>query len=398
MVKELYQIHNREITLNVTGGAIDSVRKKNIVKSGCRVYENGCIGVAGTLGGPTDDTWRAAQEALALGIACPQGPTANLVRTRERGQMPGEGELIAWAEHILATLKAEFPRFILSNKIKARETVTTLKNDAGLDLRERQCQIVVSLVVKDEQSANVFDTFIHHLSPALDTAAVLDAGRQVMAAHENCIPMPQAQLPVVLGVENLLGALYDALSAKNLSRGASLLSGKVGQKLFDGKLTMVIDRGEDSDVPFFDSEGTTLPGDRTALIEHGVLVRGLADKQCADEFGADLTASGAADYDDVPQLTWRGMDVVPTGTLEEILQGGDAIYISTASGGDTTPAGDFATPVQTAYLMHGGRLTARLPEFNFGGSIFDLLGSGYLGCPKEKPDSSRVLVLKGNIR
>lgn len=56
MVKELYQEITREVTLNVTVGRVDSVRRKNITKSGCRVYRDGCVGVAGCLGQPTEET------------------------------------------------------------------------------------------------------------------------------------------------------------------------------------------------------------------------------------------------------------------------------------------------------------------------------------------------------
>ena len=54
MVKELYQYITREVCLNVNVGRVDSVRKKDITKSGCRVYEDGYIGVAGCLGQPTE--------------------------------------------------------------------------------------------------------------------------------------------------------------------------------------------------------------------------------------------------------------------------------------------------------------------------------------------------------
>ena len=50
MVKELYQTILRETSLNVTSGEIDSIRKKSITKSGCRVYRDGFLGIAGTLG------------------------------------------------------------------------------------------------------------------------------------------------------------------------------------------------------------------------------------------------------------------------------------------------------------------------------------------------------------
>ena len=69
MVKELYQIKVNEVTLNVTNSEIDSVRKKNLTKSGCRVYDNGCIGIAGTLGEPTEETWQKAEKALNMAIA-----------------------------------------------------------------------------------------------------------------------------------------------------------------------------------------------------------------------------------------------------------------------------------------------------------------------------------------
>lgn len=62
MIKELYQQTVREVSLSVSAGRVESLRKKNVTKSGCRVYDNGYIGVAGCLGQPTADTWAAAEQ------------------------------------------------------------------------------------------------------------------------------------------------------------------------------------------------------------------------------------------------------------------------------------------------------------------------------------------------
>lgn len=51
-----------------------------------------------------------------------------------------------------------------------------------------------------------------------------------------------------------------------------------------------------------------------------------------------------------------------------------------ASGGDATPDGHFATPVQMAYLMEDGELVGRLPDLNVSGSFYDMLGKDYLGA------------------
>ena len=46
MEKEFLTETHRSVTLNVTGGKIDSFREKEETTGTVRVYENGCIGVA----------------------------------------------------------------------------------------------------------------------------------------------------------------------------------------------------------------------------------------------------------------------------------------------------------------------------------------------------------------
>ena len=71
MVKELYQTILRETSLNVTSGEIDSIRKKSITKSGCRVYDGSYLGVSGVLGEPTPEAWTQAEANLSRRIPCP---------------------------------------------------------------------------------------------------------------------------------------------------------------------------------------------------------------------------------------------------------------------------------------------------------------------------------------
>ena len=66
-------------------------------------------------------------------------------------------------------------------------------------------------------------------------------------------------------------------------------------------------------------------------------------------------------------------------SLNELVPG-KAVYVVMASGGDTTPDGHFATPVQMAYLMENGKLVGRLPELNIGGNFYDMLGNDYIGA------------------
>lgn len=387
MVKELYQLKTKELTLNITNGEIDSVRKKSLTKSGCRVYDNGCIGIEGVLGEPTQETWEKAERALAMQIPYPYEPTKNLIKHRTLGAFVDEKEFIAKAELLLKTLKSEFPEFVFSNKIEAGEETTILKNDAGLDLCDKQSYVSIGIIVKEAASANVFDSVIQWSGRLFEYEAVLETARNILRAHLTPIELPQEKVPVLFGCYTVSSILGDYLHSQKLKKGASLLSGKEGTKVFSDKLTLSVVRGDDSYVPFFDAEGTVVPNERLPLLENGVLLRGIADKLSAEEFGVELTSSAYGGYDDVPMLVAHPftLELKAGGTAEKILGGKDAIYICMASGGDITPAGDYATPVQTAYLCRDGKLVGKLPELNIRGNIFAMLGEDYLGTSSDKP-------------
>lgn len=400
MVKELYQIKVRETALNITNGVVDSVRKKNVTKSGCRVYENGCIGIAGVLGEPTEETWQKAVNALEAAVPYPYAPCGDQVRMRELGKLPEDSELIGKTEQLLATLKKEFPEFVYSNKVYACEETVLLKNDLGLCLEDTQRYVSVGIIVKEESSANVFDSVISWLGRELDMDAVLQTARQILSAHKTSVALPEGKVPVLMGSGLASGILADYLNAQKLKKGASLLSGKEGTKVFSEEFSLMASRREDTFDSFFDAEGMTLPEDRLYLIQNGVVLRGIADKKYAADYQVENTACAGGGYDDVPSLAASSMSlpVKATGTLEQILQGSDGVFLAMASGGDITPAGDYATPVQTAYLCRDGKLVGKLPELNFRGNIFDLLGKDYLGCSSDRPfDDSRVLAVYGEL-
>lgn len=391
MTKELFRIETVETSLNVTQGFVDSVRRKHIVKSGCRVYEGGCIGVAGTLGEATQATWDQAEANLARKVPYPYAPEANKVRQEDRRQEILDSQTFtARTEQLLEKLRAAFPRIIFSNKVNMTQQTVTLTNDAGLDYTSQDLVYAVVLLAKDVDSAAVFDSAAQYVGRSFDVEAIFRDVSQVMAAHTTAVPLPEGEtLPLIIESNLVTEPLSQALNGQLFHRNASLLSGKAGQRLFSPDVSLYVDRtAENLGETFFDAEGSVLPGDQCALVEHGVLLRPYADKKTAAEFGAENTASAGGRYDDLPQLGAPGMRFGSSGkNLQELLQGRDAAFVVMAGGGDCTPEGMLATPVQTSYLYRDGKLLGKLPEFSARGSLFDLLGKHYLGCSQDKPFS-----------
>ena len=119
MEKEFLTQIRRSVTLNVTGGKIDSFREKEETTGTVRAYDNGCIGIAGCLGEPDEQrlTEKAA-EALALGIPYPCHLEGALEKIDlHEDEIIPVPELIPTMQRFLDRLGEACPRFAFSNKI-----------------------------------------------------------------------------------------------------------------------------------------------------------------------------------------------------------------------------------------------------------------------------------------
>lgn len=402
MKREVYSAKVVKTTLNITQNQVDSVRKNNYIRTACRVYENGCIGISGFFGEPADEHWAAAEENLKLQIPYAYPIEENKQRLEDhRKECLTEKEFLARSEDMLAKLHEQNPNFIFSNKLFMCDTTETLSNDSNLRYEYRDHFYQFFVVFKHKDSNAVFDGGLGCESRTFDAETFLNDSHKLLAAYEKELPLPEEQvLPVVLSFGAVGDKILEALSAEALGKKTSVFAGKEGQKLFSDQFTLYIDRSkENCSTAFFDMEGSTLPDDRINLIENGVLKRGLCDKKSAAEFGFENTACGEGSYDDVPSLGCPGVGLVKSDkTLAELLGGKRAILIDTMSGGDCTAEGNFASPVQLAYLLEDGQPVGRLPEFNLSGNLYTMFGEGYLGVSSDKPYfNNHYLVLQMKV-
>lgn len=402
MIRELYQTMIRETALNITQTKIDSVRIKNITKSGCRVYDNGFIGVAGILGEPTDETWDLAKSNLRKKLPYEYEPCGNkeLVRDLRKETISSE-DFTKRVEELMEQLRLEFPEFIFSNKIKLTEVEETINNDIGLNLKNIDSSVSFVLIVKHVDSANVFDTAIMLVDRIFDGNKFLEDVRMQLNVFNNEVKLPEGEmLPVVVSSIDLSGKIIESLNGEALGRGTSIFKDKIGTKAFHEAFSLYADRGEDALLgSFFDNEGSTLENDKIALIEDGVILRGYTDKKTAKEFNVPNTASAGGDYDEVPGLSGISLSIKPSEkTLEQLLDGKQAIYVVIMSGGDCTNEGDFASPVQMSFLMEDGKLIGKLPEFSLSGNIYNMFGKDYIGYSSDKAYfGEHALVTKAKI-
>ncbi|HSJ59529.1 MAG TPA: metallopeptidase TldD-related protein [Anaerolineae bacterium] len=391
MNKEHYTHHVEEISLSVVQTRVDSIRKKDVLKTGIRVYDGARIGVAGAIGRYDEaELTGKAVAALDLGIPYPYELATGHQETVEPPvDLPHGTQFVDEMQAMLAELEQAQPGFSFSNKINLRTQTVRLANDLGLDLTYRSTSIEAGLIVKDRGSSNILDAIVGYDGWRYDRAEFLRFSNMICDAYRRPEQIDDGPHPVLFlnADPTTRTKLAESLNGQLYGTGASLFSGKIGERLFADRFTVYESKswGDGIIAPFFDAEGTVSEGHRRPLIQDGVLVALRTDKKNAARFDLPLTGSAIGEYDSVPALGHPLAGAAYTlpantgQTMKELLDGRKGVLVLIASGGDFTPDGRFATPVQLAYLFDGERLLGRLPELTVSSHLYDMFGPDFIG-------------------
>lgn len=394
MNKEIYIEQSIQTSINITNTYIDSIRNKDITRTGYRVYQNGLIGVAGAIG--EIDEMVLEQEAknnLLLEIPYEHTLASDLVlHCNDTSDTTNTEQIIKDLEDILTIVRNKYPDFIISNQVGIEEETTSLSNNLGLDLSYTTKVFFLNMIVREITSINILDTGIGAIYKTWDKEVVLKEIDNMLSSYRNQLNLPiEEKVPVIFmgGDERLiLSKLLSELNGDKVGTGASLLKDFIGQEKFNNSFSLYQDRSSLNNIPFFDSEGTIQLDNKFPLIENGVILHAYTDKQTASKYNLPLTGSAGASYDSVPSLTVPPFSVGSSGkSLKELLNGKLGLAIVFASGGDYTPDGKFATPVQLAMLTDGERFLGRVPEFELSGDLYELFGQDFIGRSCDTPFS-----------
>jgi PmbA protein len=222
------------------------------------------------------------------------------------------------------------------------------------------------------------DVSCHPLSqPETVTAPVL---RQLDLA-KNKASAPNRQVPVVFtpngAASALVMPLMAAFNGKMVYEGASPIGDKVGQKVFDEKLSL----WDDPTVAYrpgsrpCDDEG--VPSRRTPLIEGGKVAGFLYDLQTAAIAGTRSTGNGSRGRGGLPSPGPSAFIVAPGRTafddmVRDIKEGLIIEQLMGAEQGNIL-GGDFSGNVLLGYKVENGEMVGRVKDTMVSGNVYQIL-------------------------
>jgi PmbA protein len=206
--------------------------------------------------------------------------------------------------------------------------------------------------------------------------AAVDAAEKLHAGAA-----PTRTCPAVIrrdAMADLISFLSDSFSAEQVEKGRSMLVGRLGERLFSDKVTMIDDgllaRGAASSP--FDGEGT--PCRRTTLVSSGTISSLLYDGYHARKHGRQSTGNAGRSIKAPPSIGATNLYLEPgTQSFEQLIAtASDGVVITDLMGVHTANpvTGDFSLGA-SGFLIENGRIGRAIRGFAVAGNLRSLFGS-----------------------
>jgi len=258
----------------------------------------------------------------------------------------------------------------------------TLRNTAGAEIEEDFGSLTIGVTVERVRGKDVLILGDEHESLVVDETyrqVVERLGRHLRLARRSA-RLRSGRMPVLFspsGAAVLTLPILLAVDGKNVQQNASPLAGRLGERVFDRKLTLWDDptlaaRPSSSR---YDDEG--VPCRRKAIILQGALGSYLLDLRTAALLGASSTGNGAREIFTSPApepscLVMEGGDR-PVDDIVSRIDHGLLVEDVLGLGQGNEISGAFSNALGLAYLIDRGEIVGRVKDVSIAGNVYDLL-------------------------
>ncbi len=263
------------------------------------------------------------------------------------------------------------------------DNMILVANSLGQLLADRQPMVVMRLSCTAEHegaSEENYDSFAARAGIEVIDAALLDRlpRNAVSRAVRNfdARKPPAGELPVVLtaGSSGILlhEAIGHGMEADFNRKGTSVYADKVGKPIAEPFVSIVDDGTIAASRGAINFDDEAQPGQRTVLVENGVLRTYMHDRISAQHYKVEPTGSGRRQsfrHAPLPRMRTTYMLNGPHSREEIIASVKRGVICETFTNGQVNiGAGDFTFYVKNGLLIEDGKITAPVKDFNIIGN------------------------------
>lgn len=258
----------------------------------------------------------------------------------------------------------------------------SIRNQKGLDISFQTSPLSIGVEIDRIEGDDVLILY-DQLGTSIWEKDYLEFARRLvekLVRARTLTTIKPGRMPVLfspVGSLALALPLSQGLNGKEVYKGTSPIAKKVGEKLFDDKITVVDDGTVDGKFASasYDDEG--VPRRRNVLVENGVLKGFIYDLKTAAQSGVESTGNASRGLFSPPSPSFTNLVLQPGQTpLKDMLAGideGILVEDLLGLGQGNIISGAFSNPLALAFKIEKGEIVGRVKDLSIAGNIYDLL-------------------------
>jgi PmbA protein len=394
---EVFSVSSRATPIQFEANELKQVQTKEISSTALRIFREGRIGFAtASGGGGSEDLVDMAVETSQFGSPAdfqfPPSRDYSEVRIFDpKVEEITMNRMVEIGKELIARIRGHTADILCDVQVTRGTSTISLINSQGGEGSYEKSFFSLSLegiLVRDTDMLFVGDSESSCRPDFIGIDGLADRVIWQLEMAKKKAAVSTKLLPVIftpLGVASaLLSPLVLAFNGKSVLEGASPLKDKLGEQVFDKRLSL----WDDATIAYglgsypFDDEGVS--GQRLPLVTNGVVTNFLYDLQTAALAGTQSTGSGQRagggfPRPDISSLILSGGGVSFQEMVEDMKEGLIVEQVMGAEQGNLL-GGDFGGNVLLGYKVENGEIVGRVKDTMIAGNVYqalkELLGIG----------------------
>jgi len=385
---EVVQMRNEATTIEFEANRFKTSKVEETSGVAARVVRNGRLGFSASsdekaLDRLVTNVLESADFGDEVPITFPAPQTASQVKTFDPAipDLP-VARLVEIGQEIVDMILSVEPAAQVNVSLNRGVQQVRIQNQAGVEAFFRRSPLSIGAEVGRIEGDDVLILYDMLGTTAWEQDYLAFARRLVdkLKLARTLTTIDSGKMPVLFSPTGtlVLGLpLMEGLNGKNVFTGISPMRGKVGEKLFDDKITVVDDGtldGKYGSAPY-DDEG--VPHRRNVLVERGVLKGFLYDLKTAAQSGVESTGNGSRGLFNPPAPEPTNLILAGGSTpLSEMIAGIDEgllVEDILGLGQGNIISGAFSNPLSLAFKIEKGEIVGRVKDVSIAGNVYDLL-------------------------
>jgi PmbA protein len=385
---EVLNLQDEKTTVEYEANQLKTCTVAQTKGTAVRVIRKGQLGFAAS----TDDTVLEKLAANALESASygdaapfsfPDPQPAPTVQTFDQAVADlSIARLVEIGKEILDLILPVEPEARCNISLERSIVSAGIRNDKGLDVSFKNSPLSIGVEIDRIEGDDVLILY-DQLGTTIWEKNYLDFARRLvekLIRARTITSIKPGKMPVLFAPSGTLALglpLNEGLNGKEVYKGTSPIAKKIGERLFDEKITVVDDGTIDGKFASacYDDEG--VPRRRNMLVEKGVLKSFIYDLKTAAQSGVESTGNASRGLFNPPSPSPTNFIIQPGETaLKDMLAGideGILVEDLLGLGQGNIISGAFSNPLALAFKIEKGEIVGRVKDLSIAGNIYELL-------------------------